>query len=264
MKRITHLIITTFFLTSALANAAMDPEVKKWRRAGFAHPEISTITIPVATTAEAISSQPVTHILDGIIVLFRNTGWTKEVIEAHLKRTNEIYAQCGIRMGEFQFIESDAFQGKLDIQERWNYDGDDLLISKATPAQKRPVIYLMRDILPGNSGAREGAFTNIVNFWVPLAPIAQNTIWISNIINNESYGQYHDMTDDGKSVLKTRDPSYNVVAHEIAHLLADMGHETELKEKNLLNGSSELLGEHLLPRQCERFKKSPMLRPNSP
>lgn len=247
-----RLFVMAIILLSLTAQAA-DPEVKKWKRAGFTNAEFSMVNVPIAKP-----EIQATHLLDLSIVLFRNSGWTKAVIEAHLKRTNEIYTQCGIRLGEIKYIETDAYRGKLDINERWSALGDDYLISKATPIEERPIIYLMRSILPKRG--TEGAFANIPNFWVELEPVVQNTIWLSNIINSESYGSYRDMDVDGKSYLKTRDPSYNVVAHEIAHLLGNMGHETEIKEKNLLNGDSDSLNDQLLPRQCESFKKSPLLR----
>jgi len=248
-------ILGLLFLMSLAHAAKLDPEARKWKRAGFTNPEISSIHVPEAAITNANQSIAITHALDATIVMFRNTGWTREQIEAHLKRTNEIYAQCGIRLGEIKLVESDAYQGMLDINDRWNYEGDDLKIATATPQEIRPVIYLMRKIMQG-----EGGYTNFEHFqYSQNNPKVANTIWLATLINEEDYYFYHTSDDSGHESYLRRDPSYNVVAHELAHLLADMGHETTLTEKNLLNGAASEVNDHLLPRQCEKFKANPMM-----
>ena len=251
--KISILTLLLLNLLTLLPHAqAADHETKTWKRAGFANPEFSTIIVAEA----ALPNIPVTHVLDATIVMFRNSGWTRNQIETHLKRTNEIYAQCGIRLGDIKFVESDAYQGKIDINERWNYEGDDLKIAAATPVENRPVIYLVRKIMQ-----TEGGYTNFEHFqYSENNPKVANTIWLASIINTEDYYYYETGDDSGRNYRLRRDPSYNVVAHELAHLLADMGHETSLTEKNLLNGAPSEVNDHLLPRQCEKFKSNPMMR----
>jgi len=246
------LLLLNLFMLLPHARAA-DHETKMWKRAGFANPEFSSLEIPAADPQIGI---PITHVLDATIVMFRNSGWTRSQIEAHLKRTNEIYAQCGIRLGDIKLVETEAYQGKIDINDRWNYEGDDLKIASATPLENRPVIYLMRRIMQV-----EGGYTNFEHFgFSERNPKVANTIWLASIINTEDYYYYHTSDDTGRNYLLRRDPSYNVVAHELAHLLADMGHETTITEKNLLNGSASEVNDHLLPRQCEKFKANPLMR----
>jgi hypothetical protein len=249
-------ILALILSISTVQAAKLDPEARMWKRAGFLNPEISSISVVEAPITDATVTIPVTHALDATIVMFRNTGWTLDQISAHLRRTNEIYAQCGIRLGDVKLVESDAYQGKLDINARWDYEGDDLVIAKATPIEKRPVIYLMRKIM-----AYEGGYTNFEDFeFSKQNPDVANTIFLANVINTEEYYFYHTADESGHEFYLRRDSSYNVVAHELAHLLADMGHETTLKEKNLLNGAASEVNDHILPRQCEKFKSNHLIR----
>jgi len=257
MKKILILLLLTASITAA---TKLDPEARMWKRAGFLNPIITTLSIPAAPITDTTLTQPITHVLDTTLVMFRNTGWTQTQVEAHLKRTNEIYAQCGIQLGTVKLVESDAYQGRLDINQRWTGmdDDDDRIISKATPIAERPVIYLMRDILPRSH--RETAYTNYHDFKDTFPLTVRDTIWISSFIESDQYPIFHTVDQEGRNILATRDPSYDVFAHELAHLLGNMGHEMNIKEKNLLNGSPSEVNGNLIPRQCELFKKNPLLR----
>ncbi|HEX4925594.1 MAG TPA: hypothetical protein VFV50_15980, partial [Bdellovibrionales bacterium] len=53
----------------------------------------------------------------------------------------------------------------------------------------------------------------------------------------------------------------NVDPHEIAHVLARLGH---VKERNLLAGSEYLLAPILTPELCQQIHSSPYVKPIGP
>lgn len=236
--------------------AKLSPEEKKWKRAGFEDPIISTVSAP-----RAESSTAVTHAFDLTVVMFRGTGWTYPQVEPHFKRINEIYAQCGIRLEEVKVVESDAYRGLLDVRTPWA--GEDLTIAKAVPrGVERPAMFLMRD-LPSQMSAYAGIPSYALQ---ELDPAIHDMIFVSDYVNSPDWPYYQDGDVSGRVYRSKIDPSYEVFAHEIAHLLANAGHELPGQngiakdEKNLLMGEKSGVSDRLLPRQCEAFKSNPLLR----
>ncbi len=254
----TALALLSAFLATAHAvvgqPAKLSTEERSWKRAGFKDPIVSTVTAPAASTSA-------THGFDLTIVMFRGTGWTYPLVEPHLKRINEIYAQCGIRLEEVKVVEVDAHAGILDIKTPWV--GEDLTIAKAAPRGiKRPAMFLMKD-LP----SRMAAYAGIPSYsFRTLDRAIRDMIFVSAYVNSEEWKYYRDADESGQTYRLPVDPSYDVFAHELAHLFADAGHELPgdngrpKDEKNLLAGEKSEVNDSLLPRQCEAFKKNPLLR----
>ncbi len=163
---------------------------------------------------------PVTHRLRLEMAVMRAAGWSPEQILDATKQAARILAQCGIRT---TLVELREFEGPA----RYRY--------LATPTSRelarrlrlaRPAVFFVADTLNrpafdaeavgrGNSRAR---------------PEMTDTVWIT---------------------AGTRDLA-NVIAHELAHVLADSGAHSDLPG-NLMREDTAREGTSLTPTQCNRI-----------
>ena len=169
---------------------------------------------------DAASYPPATHRLRLEMAVMRAAGWSPEQILDATKLATRILAQCGIRT---TFVELREFDGPA----RYRY--------LATPTSRelarrlrlaRPAVFFVADTLNrpafdaeavgrGNSRAR---------------PEMADTVWIT---------------------AGTRDLA-NVIAHELAHVLADSGAHSDLPG-NLMREDTTREGTSLTPNQCHRI-----------
>lgn len=206
-------------------------EKDRWLQAGFGNPSIE-ITSPPSTSPDTAY----THSLSMTFVMFRNSGWTKERVNAQLARASQVYKQCGIKLADVKFVIADAPGGIVDVGYSNGYDER---IANLTPATKKPTVYFMRS-------NPEGQVAYSWDSGVEKPTAARfNTTW---------------MTDDiDKSYRTMHDPTYNVLAHELGHILCGCKHIPG-DEKNLMAGRIDLLNDKLKSEQCETFKKSTLLK----
>jgi hypothetical protein len=206
-------------------------EIDQWLSAGFWRPEIKVINASPSIAPEGTF----THKLNMTLVLFRNTGWTEDRVKAQVSRASEIYKQCGIELSEVKLVIANAPSGIIDVSYN---NRDDERISRSTPESKKPIVYFVRSNAEGQTAYSWGASVE------KPSRARFNTIW---------------MTDDiDKSYKEVHDPSYNVLAHEIGHILCGCSHFPG-DEKNLMAGKINLLNDRLNQTQCEVFQKSSLV-----
>lgn len=206
-------------------------EKSKWSDAGFKNTDIISISTPPIREP----SKKITHEFNPSLVMFRNTGWSLDLIQKHLQKVNEIYSQCGIRVGTSKFIMVDPPNNWLDVGPEIN-----LSLVTMTPVINKPIVYFVRSSLEGHAAY---AFTGTGN---TCNEIVCGTAWITDDINSpQRIGMYK--------------ANYSTVAHELAHILGDSDHVKD-GSTNILADSFDKLDGTINPQQCEKFKNSNLVR----
>ena len=165
------------------------------------------------------AAQP-THRMRIEMVMMSGSGWTAERILEATRRAAQILAQCGIRM---TFAELREFDGP----DRYRYLDTPVsrdLARRARPA--RPAVFFVADTR--NRPAFDAEAIGRANSrW---RPEMTNTVWIT--------AQARDLA--------------NVMAHELAHVLANSGEHSELPG-NLMREETAPESTALSAEQCRRI-----------
>lgn len=205
------------------------------------------------TPAPAVGPSGPARTLNLTVVLLRGSGWTPEQAREHLAKTERIYAACGIRLGRSEVREADP-EGPVDVD--WQscgtgileqgIRGRDLALAEALPpSTPRPVVFLVRSNVHNGSSAYA-----CPRFAVGSRSPLLDTAWITAKVHSRSYEEIVDRVD----------PDYDPIAHELAHLLGNRGHNSD-SEPNLLHDDLDKRTSALLPEQCAAFSRSPLLGP---
>jgi len=177
---------------------------------------VATWTLP-KQDLDVADSPPVTHRLRLEMVVMRAAGWSPEQILEATKRAVRILAQCGIRT---TFVELYEFDGPA----RYRYLATPVSRDLARRVQVgRPAVFFVADTL--NQPAFDAEAIGRANS--RSRPEMTDTVWIT---------------------AGTRDLP-NVIAHELAHVLADSGEHSDLPG-NLMRDETSAEGAALTTRQC--------------
>lgn len=165
------------------------------------------------------------------LVMLRGSAWGPETVYPHIERAQRIFAACDIQFNPVRLI-------TLDAPEFSRTPPHDQELVEAHPPASHPAIYFFE-------GSGSEAYGEDFS---PTAPrrVLEYTAWIGSHINTPEY-------------VRARSPSYDTVAHEIAHLLCNCGHVAP-GIPNLLSGQAELVNDQVTPEQCEQFRASPLVR----
>lgn len=202
---------------------------------------IQALTMKAAVTE---NSKFATHEVSLSIVMFRDTGWSLELIQKHMNRVAQIYEQCHMRLAPLKVLLVDAPQGQENI-EPWSEE--DARLAEIPLPLSKPILYFVHSSkhMMGWAGAP---------FWIEYlklnglknADSLTDTIWITSGINAASY-------------TSKMNSSYNTVAHEIAHILGNAEHLVA-GGQNLLSATSDLASDTITAQQCQQFKKHSSVR----
>jgi len=173
-----------------------------------------------------------THSFDVRVVVLKDAGWNDlQLVADHFQRVAEIYSRCKIKLGEISVVVADA--GTRNITEASSAD-----FARRTPIYfETPVVYFASQV-----STRYHAYAWSGDEACENNAAKCNTAWISSFVNTQRY----------KS---ERDPQYNVVAHELAHIIGDYDHTHGL-QGNIL-GEYQEGGAKITAEQCRKFKTFP-------
>ena len=172
---------------------------------------------------DVANGPPATHRLRLEMVMMRAAGWSSEQILDATKRAVRILAQCGIRT---TFVELYEFDGPA----RYRYLATPVsrdLARRVRPA--RPAVFFVADTL--NQPAFDAEAIGRGNG--QSRPEMIDTVWIT---------------------AGTRDLAI-VMAHELAHVLADSGEHSDLPG-NLMREETTAESTALTARQCRRVREN--------
>ena len=255
MNRTIEMIRTTLLFTLLLLPAgesfgaeALDEASLRLEltRNSFANVAVSSLESKELYDQDSLAKA--THFMNLSILVLRSTGWTRDQALAHLKEIARIYNtdSCRILIRKAFVIETDPYQGITVID--WgsvfslpNIKGVDIKIADQFPQDlPRPAIVLVRSVLfPADTAYSAAAFK------ANPFPNYVNSTWIPVKVNDPNY-------------IKSLPEGYDPVAHELAHLLGNVGHNN-LAEPNILNDDFSKINDKILPEQCTRFVQSPMV-----
>ena len=237
-KKTLMLLLCFLFVFSAVAGALgpiekgqIENEEKIWARAGFVKPKIAFIDV---NRFYEKTQQVFTHSFDLTLVMLRGTGWSKKVVLQRLKKLADIYAQCGVRLGQVKFVEAGAPGGLMDFG---NPGCGDVEIAQKVPPTFRPVLFYFRSIPKYNAYAWPESTGD-----EDVSEALKNTAWFS-------------LSVDMKLNTKIRHPKYVSEAHELGHILLDSLAHARVGEANLMAESYEYENDHLTADQCGKIKE---------
>lgn len=177
----------------------------------------------------AAGAMPVLDVPLDLIVL-KDSAWGPETVYPHVDRAGEIFARCGIRFNPVRLSYAEAPRFERHAPH------DQELAEKVLAQHSKPALFFFE-------GEGSEAFGEDFS---PSAPrrVLEYTGWIASHINTPGY-------------VAARKPTYDTVAHELAHLLCNCGH-TPAGQLNLLSGQAEFVNDEITPEQCEQFRASPL------
>jgi hypothetical protein len=181
-----------------------------------------------------------THEFSVTAVILRGANWTEEQVLAQLKRTAEIYVQCGMRMRQATLVTVDPPKPEfIDID--FQYTGRDKIMAAMMPLNTdRPAVFFLRSIDTGEAAyATPPGFT----FPFPVPDSSRGTAVVSAKVLSKAYYDYY--------IHHTQNPT----AHELAHILGTRGHNDD-DQMNLLHFDGKKRNGALLPEQCAAFQRS--------
>jgi hypothetical protein len=147
------------------------------------------------------------------LVVLEKSGWSKDEVLSKLKRTQEVYAQCEVSFSPILLIESKNVHGSVvDLGSPFNVFAN-LKVEQEIPFLK-PAVYFLSQEAKHRFG---GGYSWRVNSpGGRLNAQKRNSAFVySSIGTTESRST---------SLSETRHGYYEVLAHEIAHLLLDQSH----------------------------------------
>ena len=136
-----------------------------------------------------------------LFVQFRRAGWSPEDDQKQFEWVAKSYAQCGVKFEASPLVVADAPGGKVSIDPNQD-EVDDGAIARRIPVSHRPAVILLKR----NISFPSGYSYNTVH--PPKEQALIGTAFVDSTVLN--------------SIIKLS--YYNVIAHELAHILVNAGH----------------------------------------
>lgn len=220
-------IAVSAFFVSCFSFGQSVSELKSLDRAGFHNAQQISLSLKPRVSSDIKYS----HQIEITPIVFRDTSWTAEIVEVSLSRVAEVYSQCGIKILAPTLFLVDALNNKTDLTMEQEQE-----VVNAMPLKQRPLIYFLNGFEDG-SPAHAYGIDNCKD-----TPLKCNSAWISRYVKSDYYKEL-------------RDPNYSPIAHELAHILGNRGHVSEVK--NILADTPDLVNDQITEEQCQAFKKFP-------
>lgn len=193
------------------------------------------------------------------VISLSQSLWKSVEIQKNVLQTSKILAQCGVKLSLTSVTQDKSFQPELMFDLEGYSSAEDSLepngalsLANKYPAKSPAVRVFLFDQF-------DSSFGSITATSVPKSRVTQkdqqgalNSVWLTH----ESERQLGFSVQDGGY-----QPDYNVMAHELGHLLLDESHFTDSLNFNLMHESASLLNSRLTSAQCLRIVKSELVRP---
>jgi len=239
------LVLSTYLFALNSSSSEMMGK-NSFQEAGFSNVEIELIKGRdlVSHPLKKELAAKAKHGFNLTVLNFRGTGWHQEHLLEHLRAVADTYLSdtCRIALQSAWVVTADPFKGIMDIDWASVYPAPpgakDLVLASAIPAEApRPVVGLMRSSAQGSTawahpkGRASGKTLPLKNF-----------VWLMGRVNTESY--------------RSKIPvGYNPLAHELAHIFGNTGHNND-PENNILHDDHNKVSTRILDHQCISFLKS--------
>ena len=176
-------------------------------------------------------------------VIFRESGWTVDLVRARAERAAQIFSACGVQFANVKIVEADVRRDWLDgdypVSSRQDWqNGKIATITQATPELERPITYFIRAFKDQVSAI------SIANRANEGTMPALGSVWLTTKLN-----QIHAYLN----------PDYETLAHELFHVLTNS--QDHLNFRNLMASTWANLSPELTERQCESLRRGLYTRP---
>lgn len=197
---------------------------------------------------------PITHSVPLRIVYLSQSRWTTYDISKDLQEAAYIFSQCGV---SFDIVDIHSvkdhsgevifdLEGYSEVNETWERGGSLELAKKISDGSEVLTVFFIEGFDP--------QFGSITATSVPIErvkrneqKVALNTVWMTQQVLIDKLGAQ----EDG-----LRSSGYNVLAHELGHILLDSSHITENYIHNLMHSMPQNLNGRLTLNQCSQIKSS--------
>lgn len=178
------------------------------------------------------------RVLPMTVIVFRNSLWTTQEVQRRWQRTNEVLKTCGIAVQVKELVETDLPLGIKNVYAPHDHEIADLVPNEAV----RPLGFF------GEGGFIE-TFLDDFSADSPARSLI-GTIWVGDVAQTSAYQA------------RIR-PDYEVVAHEIGHLLGVKSH-VRGRVSNLMSGEPGFGDSTITKDQCRFFRQSVYLQSRKP
>lgn len=212
--------------------------------------------VVAAVVARVLQAPPATHRIPLQVVILRGSRWTWSAVDRRVSLTRDILAQCGVRL-EPTIVElkppSDTASVLYEIGN--DQDPTSMRVVSQTLAQAKPTMFYV-DGFSDNTAQGGTARTPRTSAGTPEL----DTAWIP----------YYETAPGWQA-------TYHVDAHELVHVLADIGHwsppyqapaghqkgddDPDRPNPGLMVGNNAIRTNALAPYLCERIKNHPRASP---
>lgn len=174
------------------------------------------------------------------VVVVEGSGWSMEEAVERVKGAARVLSQCKVAIGpaRVKLVRTFAYLRKLSSP----FDWQTIRLAKALGASDRPVVFFIDAVRGGVSSAFAARFS--VMQGLALDPALKDSIWMTRNVKD---------TEQTRSFASYYFPQHDVLAHEIAHVLGDLGH-IHPTERNLMHHSGGYLDNTLTYEQCRAIR----------
>lgn len=197
--------------------------------------------------------QPLQYVLPLLkVVYLERSGWSRDAVISQIREVVRIYRKCSLGFSKIEILLVRAPSYRVDFK-RFAEAGEDSLLElrRSIPEGNTIIVYLMGKFLDNNNAPLDT--TGLSNArWrqsYEYRPELLNTVFISNLVLTEAYQSE-----------RTASP-YNIIAHELLHVLTRDGGHYNLPEKNLMN-IWRFRSNDILPMHCAQVVESEHVRGN--
>lgn len=201
-----------------------------------------------------------THKLPMNFVLFEKGPWTVPEVKINLEDASKIYAQCGVKLEveKISYAKGDGevyfdLEGYTEDNEVRPVDSALTLGAKYSSPDLTTVFFMQ---------SFDSDYQSVLATALPLVRAeredqrdALNTIWLNHQVE---FGRGLSLAEGGHPA------GYNVLAHETGHVVMNTDHIEENYIHNLMHENYLNLNGHLTSSQCEKVRKSPLVKEISP
>ena len=231
-------------LSLALLPAASAAEYENWTGARFEKARVRRVE-PAEIYPEGAPGFEAS--LAMTLVALDKSNWTEARVLRQARKSAQILAACEIELRDVRLARVRGPRGRDDVDLETMYEGSEMPAdvvdwSARVPASNPwPVVFFVGRLLGDKAVARAYRRGAVEPEDLPRYPY-MNTAWIA-------YRAHW---------TERRDARYSSLAHELAHILCECGHE-EGDEPHLLEGHRNQLSSRILDKHCGRMRASSLL-----
>lgn len=197
-------------------------------------------------TAQEIYGSPTdwaNYDLDYTVVIVKDSGWEKNEVIERIKKTAQIYKQCGVSTSKVKIVEFDGSDSLKEIdQEGTGPFGYLRRVMYATSDLPKPQLFYVKKNLFRVLGIKVDISNS--NWGDDVSSIKRGTAFLSHSVTEPSYLQ----------IINNWGGTYHPDAHELCHIACHTDHDYQ-HPGGLM--SFDQLTSYMNPELCQKLRNGP-------